>query len=140
MVELWKISPKMGVIIYMGVEANIFFMLSVIVRSLVYLIIWFTLDNFVCLYYVPWATVFTLLLKKAFCFSFVLAIFVLIVFPSEMYFFWKKKIEEVIINGGLNFFSKNSLKLWDHNKVIADCKNLRKCKMTPPRFKHGRVS
>lgn len=57
-------------------ETNLFFTLSVILRGLVDLIFWSALDNVLKvyfsrnLYYIPRASVFTLLLKKrAFCFA-----------------------------------------------------------------------
>ena len=59
---------------------NLFFAVIVILRSLIYLIIWFICIMFlefhilVCLYYVPCASIFRLLLEKAFCFAFLLAI------------------------------------------------------------------
>ena len=86
-IALWNagsLALKDGIINQIEGWGQIYFLHpSVILRSLVYFIFWFTLRN------VPWVSlcvcVCVHIIDKAFCFLFVLAISSLIVISSEMY-------------------------------------------------------
>ena len=95
---LWKFGNlvlKRGSLIKWGAGASLFFLLSAIIISLIYLIIWFTLHNvawvsFLCVFLLCALSFYGhIIVEKSFLLYFWVRNFVSIVFPSEMYILWK---------------------------------------------------